>query len=262
MGILNRLLVLGTLSASNVLLAQHGSGGGAHSGFAGSHFSGGAPTATVPYHLPSPTSVGRPPLAGTFSNSYSGYGQYPATSNSVGTARLSPYGPYRQGSSYGRRGRYRSYGFVGVPFFGYGYGGYPYGDDFGPYGYSPDQYSDGGQPMPPLDNGPNDVGVGQQLQQLNNEVNDLRNNLNQANQNPPVPYADPQPTAQPTPPITVVLSNGQSLQVQNYAVMGDTFWDFSSQPVRKIPVSAIDVSASTKATEASGAEFPNIRPRS
>lgn len=62
----------------------------------------------------------------------------------------------------------------------------------------------------------------------------------------------------PQVPVTLVLHDGQHLQVQNYAVMDQTFWDFSKQPVRKIPISSIDVAASERATEAKGGEFPQL----
>jgi hypothetical protein len=55
-----------------------------------------------------------------------------------------------------------------------------------------------------------------------------------------------------------VLRNGQKIQVQNYAVMGDSFWDFSRQPARRIPLSMVDVAASAKATEANGGQFPAL----
>jgi hypothetical protein len=73
------------------------------------------------------------------------------------------------------------------------------------------------------------------------------------------PPATPQTAqTQPSPPVTLVLRNGQKMQVQNYAVMGSIFWDFSKQPARRIPLSSIDLAASAKATEANGAEFPAI----
>jgi hypothetical protein len=79
----------------------------------------------------------------------------------------------------------------------------------------------------------------------------------------PVPYAAPAapPVSDPTPaaaPVTVVLRSGQKIEVQNYAVMGDSFWDFSRQPARRIPLSSVDIAASTKATEAGGGQFPAI----
>jgi hypothetical protein len=82
----------------------------------------------------------------------------------------------------------------------------------------------------------------------------------------PMPYAPgysaaAPPSTDPTPPaapITVVLRSGQKIEVQNYAVMGDSFWDFSRQPARRIPLSSVDIAASTKATEAGGGQFPAI----
>ena len=83
---------------------------------------------------------------------------------------------------------------------------------------------------------------------------------------PPAPYSyqppppDPQSSqTSPAPPVTIVLRDGQKFQVQSYAIMDQTFWDFSKQPARKIPLSSIDIPASTKATVDSGAEFPSIR---
>jgi hypothetical protein len=58
--------------------------------------------------------------------------------------------------------------------------------------------------------------------------------------------------------VTLVLRDGQRLSVENYAVMNQTFWNFSKRPAQRIPISSIDVAASTKATEAEGGEFPQL----
>jgi hypothetical protein len=60
------------------------------------------------------------------------------------------------------------------------------------------------------------------------------------------------------PPITLVLNSGAKVTLQSYAVMGQTIWDFSRQPARKIPLSSVNIVASQQATEASGAEFPAL----
>jgi len=101
--------------------------------------------------------------------------------------------------------------------------------------------------------------LGEQVQQLSSQINGLQDQLAQRTQlsGPPEYSTTPAP-APPSPPLTVVLTSGQTLEVQNYAVMGDAFWDFSSQPIRKIPVSKIDVAASARASEANGAEFPQL----
>lgn len=111
--------------------------------------------------------------------------------------------------------------------------------------------------------------LGDQIQRLSAEVESLRNQ--QAPQPsaaavPPAPVAPQAPSAPPPvaeqtppePPITVVLKSGRKLQVHNYAVMGQTFWDFSAQPARRIPVEKINVPASINASNANGAEFPQL----
>jgi hypothetical protein len=98
--------------------------------------------------------------------------------------------------------------------------------------------------------------LGEQIQQLSSEVEQLRSAPYPQTGYTPAPVNDP--PAPPTPPVTVVLRGGEQIQVQSYAIMGSTFWDFSKQPARRIPVASIDVAASTKATEATGGEFPTI----
>lgn len=150
--------------------------------------------------------------------------------------------------------------------YGYGYGGarrgvivpfyYPIVPffDTGSYGYS----DDSGAAPPPPDAGP-DYGLSES-----------------GPDGAPYPAAPPYPPAAPPavyreqsapaqpepvvvqPPITVVLQNGQKFVVQNYAVMDATLWDFSKPVARKIPLSAIDVSASAIATYEAGGEFPEL----
>ncbi len=145
----------------------------------------------------------------------------------------------RPGAGYDR---YRGYYGLGYyPFIGYGY----YGDDFSSpyYSSAPDE-----QYYAPYEQAP-DTG---------------------ADYYPPVPYAypseqqpmppqyyapAPDPPA-PTIPITIVLKSGKTLQVQNYAIMNGMFWDFSKQNAKKIPLSEVDVAASSKATEEAGGSFP------
>lgn len=94
-----------------------------------------------------------------------------------------------------------------------------------------------------------------QVQRLSAQVAQLENG---SQQRPPMDMMQQEPQAPPPVPVTLVLRDGQQLQVQNYAVMDQTFWDFTRQPVRKIPISSIDIAASAKATEAKGGEFPQM----
>jgi hypothetical protein len=144
--------------------------------------------------------------------------------------------------------RQPAYGYFSAPY-------YPF------LGYSDSGFASSENDAPP----PPDPGVqnmmaaegalGHQLQILSDQIEQLKN----AQRHEAVPQDD-EDVQQTTPqaPITVVLRNGQQIQVQNYAVMDQTFWDFTRQPARRIPVSSIDIAASTRATEANGAEFPQL----
>ena len=148
--------------------------------------------------------------------------------------------------------RQAPYGYFSAPYYpflGYGDSGFAsYQDDAPP------------PPDPGLRRGVQNMmaaqgALDQQVQILSDQIEQLRNAQGRAAM--PQNNEDVQQTT-PQVPITVVLRNGQQIQVQNYAVMDQTFWDFTRQPARKIPVSSIDVAASTRATEAKGAEFPEL----
>lgn len=242
-----RILWLAMLLSQSgaLLLAQHGHGGGSHS-------AGFGHSATASSHLSSASGFGGSSITGSAPVYASRFaGGYPGVSQRLGTYPGSPYGPWRRGSRYGRFNYALPYAYFGAPYFPF-FGG-PYSDDFDSYnsaGYAGDP--SGGAPA-------DDSGLGEQVQQLSAQINGLQDQLAQRTQ-PSVPpeYSTTPAPGPPSPPLTVVLTSGQTLEVQNYAVMGDTFWDFSSQPARKIPLSKIDVAASARASEASGAEFPQL----
>lgn len=97
----------------------------------------------------------------------------------------------------------------------------------------------------------NQAALGEQVQRLTDQMNNLMSG--------PQAAQPPQEPAPPPIPLTVVLRDGQHLTVQNYAITGNTLWDFTGNgAARKIPVANIDVAASSKATEANGGEFPSL----
>ena len=158
-------------------------------------------------------------------------------------------------NGYGNRGSRFYPGFIGSPllFPGYwdaGFSSFP--------GYD--------NSAPPVDpnaqaSADSQEALAQQIQQLAAEVQQMKNGSQQQQQAPttsePAPSAAPE-RRPPTPPVTLILRDGQQLSVENYAVMNQTFWNFSKRPVQKIPISNIDLAASAKATEANGGEFPQI----
>ena len=165
------------------------------------------------------------------------------------------------GRGSGERGgnhRHREYGYVAggylyAPYYGYSdYSSVPYDNGYG-YGPSDDVSQQSADITANM--------LGDQIQRLSAEVQELRDSQQGYGPPPAQQYAAPAP-AQPDPPtepITVVLKTGQQLKVQSYAVMDDKFWDFSKQPARRIELSDIDLAASTKATAATGGEFPELR---
>jgi len=53
----------------------------------------------------------------------------------------------------------------------------------------------------------------------------------------------------------LVFRNKRTEEVENYAIVGQTFWILSEQRTRKIPLAELDLPASRKANEDRGVEF-------
>ena len=145
----------------------------------------------------------------------------------------------------------------------FGYSRAPFGSFFAPYYYPSFGYGDNGYASnqygaPPPDPGMQSMmmegALSQQIRMLSDQIEQLKN----AQQRSAVPQDESVQQTIPQVAITLVLRSGQQIQVQNYAIMDQIFWDFTKQPARRIPISSIDIAASTRATEARGAEFPQL----
>ncbi|MGH9656186.1 MAG: hypothetical protein ACRD6B_22305, partial [Bryobacteraceae bacterium] len=173
---------------------------------------------------------------------------------------------HRHGGNRGHRGAVAAFPqpYPYLPFLNYG-STYPLDDSL--------EFNDNGDDNGPDYNGPenppppnpvqatmqmNQAAIVNQLRQLHAEVQDLK--AAEAAAPPPAPaYPRAASESEPQqPPVTLVLRNGQQLTVSDYAVMDQTFWDFSKRPVYKIPLSSIDMAASQRATAAAGGEFPAL----
>ena len=288
MSLIARTLVTGTLavSLSTLLLAQHG-GGGYGGGFGGRMAGsghGGQAFAAPSIGTRNAISQGHASY-GYGSNGYGYNNGYGSTSNG-----------WRFGFGFGYANGYNNgYGYNGYGYNGYGYNGYGYNGRWGynryrnypvvywltPY-YYPGLYDTGpgfdSYESYPYDTGPSAQAREEEMAQNQPPPYSAYPGPEAPPMNPYLPqgpppgysgqpYGAPPPaqpaapsadTTPPPPPITLVLRTGEKLQVHNYAVVGQTFWDFTKTPARKIPIANIDLPASTKATEAGGAEFPPI----
>jgi len=61
--------------------------------------------------------------------------------------------------------------------------------------------------------------------------------------------------AEVIPPTVLVFHDQRKQEVQNYAIVGQTLWNFSGQRTQKIPLSDLDLIATAEANEARGVEF-------
>ena len=59
----------------------------------------------------------------------------------------------------------------------------------------------------------------------------------------------------PAPATVLVFHDQHQQEVQNYAIVGQTLWNFSPQRTEKIPLSQLDLAATIKANDARGVDF-------
>jgi hypothetical protein len=235
------------------LWAQHGGGhaggfsGGHSGGFGGGHGSGLSGARTAGGHVSSGMRSG--PVASR------GFSRAPSYSQ----RSFSRPQYYRNGF----RGPYiRTYGFrnncYGYACRGYGYGyGYPwvYGGYYDPYWWwdSGSTYDD--------DTNQNLAVASEMNRQSLEEQQMLRQEQADGDQDAyarPVPARPAQREADGAPvlPDTVLVFRDQHKQeIGNYAIVGQTLWNFSPQRTEKIPLSALDLPATTKANDDRGLTF-------
>jgi hypothetical protein len=228
------------LLVSAPLSAQHGGGhasggghggvGGGHGGFGGGHaFSGG--------HAGSGYAA-RP--------SARGYASRPAISSRGINRGVNRSGVGVRARSNGLRNRY-GYGAYGYPWlYGGLYDPYWWWDSGASFDYEK-QYETG------LANEMNEQSLDQQR---------LREQAAQAAQADQDVYAKSTPVPMRAkehsdilPATVLVFRDQHKLEVQNYAIVGQTLWNFAPGHTQKIPLSDIDLPATTKVNDERGVDF-------
>lgn len=74
----------------------------------------------------------------------------------------------------------------------------------------------------------------------------------------PVPSSPPAaqyPAKQPIAATILVFRDHRQVEVENYAIMGDTLYEFAQHWTRRIPLSDLDIPATVKLNEQRGVEF-------
>lgn len=139
--------------------------------------------------------------------------------------------------------------FLGSPFYPYFPGSY-FGDY---YGYGPPA------PQPVVvnsDNG-NSAELAAQVQQLTDEVSDLRGEENRR-------YYEDRNRAgagastsakEPAAATTFVFRDGRRISAQSYAIAGQTLWIFNEREARKYQMADLDAAATEQVNAANGVEF-------
>ncbi len=228
------LLALAPLSAQRG--GGHASGGG-HGGFAshGGGFAGGG-------HA----------FAGTRSGSaitgYPSARAYAARPTFSSRPSFSSRGVNRSGGA-----RLRTYGFRNNRY-GYGAYGYPwlYGGIYDPYwwGDSGSAYDQEQQ---------YEIGLANEMNQQSLEEQSVRRQVDQdvyARSASPYPPLDTAHT-EIVPDTVLVFRDQHRQEVQNYAIVGQTLWNFAPAPqhTQKIALSDLDLPATTKANDERGVDF-------
>jgi hypothetical protein len=72
---------------------------------------------------------------------------------------------------------------------------------------------------------------------------------------PPTPSAAPEQTVAAQPATVLIFKNGRESEVQNYAIVGDTLFDFTDGRSHKIPLADLDLPATQKANDGRGVDF-------
>ncbi len=164
------------------------------------------------------------------------------------------FGGFHQPVFGSRRFHHRA--FFGSVFPGYyGYYGYPayYGGD---YYSTPDYYPGydyyGSSYSAPAYSAQNDIAQQQDIDRLEDEVARLRE---QRETQQPAPESPAAQTESPAEPTVLVFRDKHTQEVQNYAIVGGTLWIFSEQRATKLPLSWLDIEATTQANDERGVNF-------
>jgi hypothetical protein len=134
---------------------------------------------------------------------------------------------------------------------------YPVPQPYRPSTYYP-TYSDTAlmyaKPAPRMTDSQSEVDLAYQVGRLTEQVKQLRRE--QAQKQPQQTPTDDQPAAEtPAIPTTLIFRDGQRREIQNYAVVGQTFWILDETNATAIALSELDIAATRVENERRGIRF-------
>jgi hypothetical protein len=141
---------------------------------------------------------------------------------------------------------FRAWPYAG--YYGYGYYGSPW--DYGDDSYSADSH----QNYPAYDDSSayaDSDRAQAQIDRLENEVDRLRQER-EARESQSSNSARSKAESQAT---ELVFRDKHTEEVQNYAIVGQTFWILNAEKARKIPIAQLDIPATRKVNEDRGVDF-------
>jgi hypothetical protein len=139
---------------------------------------------------------------------------------------------------------------------GYGYP-WAYGGYYDPYWLSDSgsSYDDDYERDRAIANDMNEQSVEQQQMLRQEQADGDRDLYSRRAAAPRTPSADEPQGSAIIPATVLVFSDQHKLEIRNYAIVGQTLWNFAPQRTEKIPLSALDLSATTKANDDRGISF-------
>src|SRR5438445_2692476 len=97
--------------------------------------------------------------------------------------------------------------------------------------------------------------MAEEINRFANELARMRDE--QESPQPPSPPQEPQveKKSEPSAPTVLVFRDKHIQEVHNFAIVGPTLWIFNEQRATKVPLSSLDVDATTKLNDERGVEF-------
>jgi hypothetical protein len=158
------------------------------------------------------------------------------------------------------RSRFRTFGFnncIGFRCRGFGYP-WAYGGYYDPWWWDSDSsYDDGYDRDRAMANDMNAQSLDEQRMRRQEEADGDQDSYADSTQRSRLGASDSgAASVSPIAPPTVLVFRDQHKQeIRNYAIVGQTLWNFSPQRTEKIPISDLDLIATTKANDDRGLSF-------